>query len=503
MDPDVLVVGAGPVGLMLACELALQGISTVVLERSPQPPDEVRAQSLHGRTVPTLDRRGLLQRFQAAERELNGGGGDSLKKRPLPKLHFAGITGLAVPKPVGDGPAATFVPQVVTARLLAERATELGIEIRREHEFEGFVQDDEGVTLQVRGPAGVRRMSAKFLVGCDGARSKVRKAAGIAYTGSEATLSTVAGDVRLLDVANVPAGWQRTPRGCTVISPHPGDGLSRVVAIDFSGPPADRDAPVTFDELQGTVSRIVGRDIPMANFTAGSRYSDAARQAEQYRNGRVFLVGDSAHMHYPVGGQGLNVGIQDAVNLGWKLAADVKGWAPPSLLDTYHSERHPVAASVLVHTRAQIALLNPDERVDPLRALMGELIGFDQVGSHLFNKISALDVCYKVDSSHALAGQFAPDLRLLGAEGRRRLAALLHTGRPVLLDLGDRPEVRQNVAGWDDRVTVELARCPDRPDLEAMLIRPDGYVVWASSPDDPLDVVKRDLPDALGAWFGA
>ncbi|MFI1484465.1 FAD-dependent monooxygenase [Streptomyces sp. NPDC020747] len=512
MDTDVVVAGAGPVGLMLACELRLQGVDAVVVERLPGPADDNRAQALHGRTIPVLDRRGLLPRFREAERELNGGGSDSHRKRPLPKGHFAGITGLrpTVPDPDPEIPPVVFVPQYVTTRLLGERAAELGVTVHRGSEITGVDQDADGVTVRTDGGPAPALLRARYLVGCDGARSLVRRQASIAFTGTGATLSTLAAEVRLDDLTDVPTGWHRTRHGCTVISPHPEGGHSRVVVIDFGGPDPDRAAPVTLGELRERLAGVLGRKVPMSDLRTAQRYSDAARLADRYRSGRIFLAGDAAHIHYPVGGQGLNIGLQDAVNLGWKLAGQLHGWAPRELLDTYHSERYPVAATVLTHTRAQVALLSPDPRIDPLRELFTDLIGFEQVSRYLSEKMSAADVRYDMGGAEPdpLIGQFAPSLRLETGQGTRRLADLMHGGRPVLLDLTDPAdpdpaEPAAAAAPWADRIDVHAGRCTTHPGYAAMLVRPDGYVAWACDPEDAPDWVAKDLRDTLLRWFGA
>ncbi|MEV0275027.1 FAD-dependent monooxygenase [Streptomyces sp. NPDC050610] len=515
MDTDVVVAGAGPVGLMLACELRLQGIDTVLIERLPEPANDNRAQALHGRTVPVLDHRGLLPRFRAAERELNGGAGggnDSHRKRPLPKGHFAGITGLRPAAPDGDPevPAVVFVPQYVTTRLLSERAAELGVAMYRGSEITAVAQDPDGVTVRTDGRSAPARLRARYLVGCDGARSLVRRQSGIGFEGSDASLSTLAAEVRLDDLTDVPTGWHRTQHGCTVISPHPEGGHSRVVVIDFAGPDPDREAPVTLAELRERTAAVLGREIPMSDLKTAQRYGDAARLADRYRAGRIFLAGDAAHIHYPVGGQGLNIGLQDAVNLGWKLAGQMRGWAPVGLLDTYHSERHPVAAAVLTHTRAQVALLAPGPRTDALRDLFTELIGFEQVSRYLSEKMSAADVRYDMGGAapDPLTGRFAPSLRLETAQGTRRLADLMRHGRPVLLDLTDpaAPDPARPAAAaapWADRVDVHTGRCPGHPGYDAVLVRPDGYVAWACDPEDAPDWVAEDLTATLRRWFGA
>nr|ADE34499.1 SsfO1 [Streptomyces sp. SF2575] len=510
MEPEVVVAGAGPVGLMLACELRRQGVGVVLVERTTEPANDNRAQALHGRTIPVLDRRGLLPRFRAAERELNGGGSggtESHRKRPLPRGHFAGITGLlpSAPDPDPDVPPVVFVPQWVTTRLLTEHAAELGVVLHRGSEITAVEQDADGVTVAVSGGTAPARLRARYLIGCDGARSVVRRSAGIDFAGTGATLSTLAAEVHLDDPADLPVGWHRTQHGCTVISPHPEGGHSRVVVIDFSGPDADREAPVTLTELEERIAGVLGRKVAMSDLKNAQRYGDAARLADRYRVGRVFLAGDAAHIHYPVGGQGLNIGLQDAVNLAWKLAADLRGWAPDGLLDTYHTERYPVADSVLTHTRAQVALLAPGPRIDALRTLFTDLIGLADVSRYLSEKMSAADVRYDMGEAepHPLTGRFAPSLRLATEQGERRLADLLAGGRPLLLDLSGRAATAAVAARWADRVDVHAATCPAEPALGSLLIRPDSYVAWACAPGDAPDQVERGLEAALRRWFGA
>jgi 2-polyprenyl-6-methoxyphenol hydroxylase-like FAD-dependent oxidoreductase len=450
MDAEVIVAGAGPVGLMLAAELAARGVDTAVLE---------------------------------ARTELYGGAANGHARQPLPPGHFAGLAR----RPTAATPAVE-----PTARMLAARAVEFGATVHRGCAVEGFTQDEDGVTVRLADGAPVHTVRAAYLIGCDGAHSRVREAAGIAFPGTGPTLDTIDAEVRLTDPDEVPSGWIRTPHGCAVVAVHPDGGFSRVVAIDFTRPAADRCAPVGLDEVAATVGRILGRPVPMAELRAGHRYGDVTRQAERYRDRRVFLAGDSAHIHYPVCGRGLDLGLQDAANLAWKLAGHLAGWAPPGLLDTYHAERYPIAAAFHAHTRAQTALLHPDERLDPVRALFAELIRFAEVDRFVAAKGADGRYDPGAPDAHPLAGRLAADIPLGTTPGRG----------PVLLDLSDDPEVRAAAAGWADRVSISRYPCPARPDLAALLVRPDGYVAWAAGRHESPARRRTGLLDALRRWFG-
>jgi 2-polyprenyl-6-methoxyphenol hydroxylase-like FAD-dependent oxidoreductase len=497
VDTDVVIAGGGPVGLMLASELRLQGVRTVVLERLAEPTRQSRALSLHVRTAQTLDRRGLLDRFLRAQTEAAG---NSTGKRRNTS-HFAGLPGIDFGTLDTDVPHLSFLPQTITERILGERALELGADVRRSREIVDFTQGDDYVTARDNRGG---QYTASFLIGCDGGGSTVRKLAEIDFPGTAASISGITGELVLTDPGNAPIGWRRTRRGWTLILPYPGSRISRVVAIDFSGPRAGREAGTTLDELSTTIRQILGFDVPMAEPLWLSPFSDVSRLAASYRRDRVFLAGDAAHVHFPVGGPGLNIGLQDAVNLGWKLAAQVLGWAPPGLLDTYEAERRPVAEQVLRNTRAQLALMRTDEGIDPLRDLFGELMELDQVRHLLTEMASGFHVRYELPGRQpaSLIGRFAPDLVLHTPDGRRRLAELLHTGRPVLLILGDHPALAAELDGRRTLVDVVTARCDDRKDIEAMLIRPDGYTAWAMSTDDDPSGGRHDLRAALRGLIG-
>ncbi|MFI9554312.1 FAD-dependent monooxygenase [Nonomuraea endophytica] len=468
---DVVIVGGGPVGMLLAGELGLQGVRALVLERLAVPTGESKAGTLHARTAQSLDRRGLLE---AVGRASYG----SLR------FHFSGMFGLDLGAVAGDGPSLVGSPQAWAEQVFARRAAGLGAEILRGQEVTGLVQHEDRVVVT----AGGREVAARFVVGTDGARSVVRKAAGIPFTGTGARVAALMGDVRLEDPYGLPGGYHRTPRGWLIAWVNPA-GHSRITTYDFRAPHADREAPVTLEELREAAEHIAGVPVPMRDPRALSRYGDAALQAERYRTGRVLLAGDAAHVHFPWGGQGLNTGLEDAVNLGWKLAAEVQGQAPDGLLDSYHAERHPVAARVLWNVRAQTALANPDPSVDPLRELFAELMGFDEVNTYLSGMISGVDTAYDVGVPGA--GRMAPDLAIKTDDGDIRLTELLRGGRPFLLDLAGRDDLVEAVSGWP----VEVVRGRAEHEAEALLVRPDGYVAWTSRAG------ADTLGEALRRWF--
>ncbi|GAA3689061.1 rifampin monooxygenase [Nonomuraea antimicrobica] len=471
---DVAIVGGGPVGMLLAGELGLQGVHPVVLERLAVPSQESKAGTLHARTAQSLDRRGLLD---AVGRASTGS----------VSFHFSGMFGLDLGAVVEEGASIVGSPQAWAEQVFARRAAALGAELRRGQEVTGLVRHDDHVALTVNG----RELTARYVVGADGARSVVRRAAGIPFTGTPARVAALMGDVRLLDPYGVPPGYTRTPRGWIIVWLHPA-GHSRVTTYDFRAPHPDRQAPVTLTELREAAEHILDRPVPMADPVNLSRYGDAALQAETYRAGRVLLAGDAAHVHFPWGGQGLNTGLEDAFNLGWKLAAHLHGHAPDGLLDTYHAERHPVAARVLWNVRAQTALAHPDPSVDPLRELFAELMRFDEVNTHLSGMITGVHTAYDVGVPGA--GRMLSDLVLKTTAGPVRLVELLHAGRPLLLDLSGRDDLVTEATGWADRVDVVRARA-DHP-AEALLIRPDGYVAWTS------EATGHRLRDSLERWFG-
>ncbi|TQS40893.1 FAD-dependent oxidoreductase [Cryptosporangium phraense] len=506
---DVVVVGAGPTGLMLACELRLAGVDVLVLDRLAEPDLTTKAGSITLPTAAALDRRGLLPDLVAAqERALaqfraflaTRTGPAAGPRTPPPKFlgHFGALmldgTLLDESDPAfaGHGPAADvgLVPQQELEALLTARATSLGVEIRRSTPVTAFEPDADGVTIS----ASDERLRAGWLVGCDGGRSEIRKNAGFDFPGTPPQITAWQAVAEMTGTEGLRPGWNRSARGVYAFGPMPG----RILVVEFSGSPADRDTPVTPDELQGAIRRVTGVDVTVTGMSSITRFTDNARQATDYRRGRVLLAGDAAHVHSPFGGQGLNLGIGDAVNLGWKLAAVVRGWAPDGLLDTYTAERHPVGARVLAWTRAQIGIMRSDPWADALRDLVADLANTTDGTTYLVKQLSGATIRYPLAGTHPLIGFIAPDLAL--ADGSR-LAEHCVDGTGVLVDLTGDPAVRAAAAGYPGRVTLVTTTSTDRPGLAGLLVRPDGVVAWAADRDEPDPA--EGLSAALRTWFGA
>ncbi|MEV6948286.1 FAD-dependent monooxygenase [Streptomyces sp. NPDC051172] len=486
MDASVIVVGAGPSGLMLAGELRLAGSSVIVLERLAQPSGESRGLGFTARTMEVFDQRGLLPRFGEIETGTMG--------------HFGGL-----PLDLGclDGrhEAAKVVQQSVTERVLESWATELGADIRRRHEFLELDDLTDSVVVRVRGPEGEHVLRASYLVGCDGGRGRVRKAAGFDFPGSEATAELLLADIRGVEVPRRVAG--SSVRGGMAMSAPMGGGVSRVILSERGAPLRSRTRRPEFSEVADAWKRLTGVDISDGEPVWVSAFTDAARQVTQYRRGRVLLAGDAAHIHLPAGGQGMNTSIQDSVNLGWKLAAVVRGTAPEHLLDTYHEERHPVGRRLLTNARAQGLLILGGDDMQPLRDVLSELMDHEEVRRHLAAMVSGLEIRYDMGGgSHPLLGLRMPHLDLTVGTRGTGSTELLRPGRGVLLDLTGNDHLRRRAGGWAARidiVTADASALPDNSPLagtSALLLRPDGHICWTAPGS------HTDLRSALARWFG-
>ncbi|MEV0231984.1 FAD-dependent monooxygenase [Nonomuraea sp. NPDC050786] len=493
MDADVIVVGAGPVGLLLAAELRLAGARPLVLERLARPSTEPKARGIGALATEALRRRGLGGALAAHQEQ---GLADKARDHGSEKGHFAQIFKIDPALQEEPERVGTLIWQPDLERLLAEHLTSLTSEpsILRAHEVIALTQDDSGVTVTAGTPAGERRFSARYLVGCDGGRSAVRKLAGFDFPGTEPTsvVRRVLTDAPGLD--KLPeSGW--TPTGRLMRAP------GMVATVEFDGFPEDRGLPLTAEEMRASLQRVTGVDVELPEVRGGLRFTDGARQAATYRLGRVLLAGDAAHVHSPNGGQGLNLGLMDAVNLGWKLAATVTGWAPEGLLDTYTAERHPVGAAVLHNTRAQSALLLPGAHAAAMRDIVSDLLDFPEVNRYFGRMLSGLGTRYELPypATHPLAGRACPDLRLVTATGETRtLSELCGSGRTLLVHAPSQPEAAEAAGPWRGALDVAEATVRDRDDLASALIRPDGTVAWASGPG-PADTVT--LTAALRAWL--
>ncbi|RSM71582.1 rifampin monooxygenase [Kibdelosporangium aridum] len=465
---DVIVAGCGPTGLMLASELRLHGVHVLVLDKETEPTKVVRALGMHVRSIEIMDQRGLLDRFLALGKQHPLGGFFAGIAKPSPELDTAHGYVLGMPQPVID-------------RLLAERAAELGAEIRRGCELVGLSQDDDGVTADL---ADGTRLRSRYLVGCDGGRSTVRKLLGVAFPGEPSKVDTLLGEMKVGAAEELMAAMEEIRKTQKRFGAMPlADGVYRV-GVPAAGVSS---APPSFEEFQEQLRVIAGTDFGVHSPRWLSRFGDGTRLAERYQVGRVLLAGDAAHIHPPVGGQGLNLGVQDSVNLGWKLAATVAGWAPEGLLDTYQAERHPVAADVLDNTRAQMELLSTEPGPQAVRRLLTELMDFHEVNRHLIEKITAIGIRYDFGEGHELLGRRLRDVRLK----QGRLYELMHGGRGLLLDQTG----RLSVEGWADRVD-HVVDVSEELDVPGVLLRPDGHVAWVGDS-------QRDLLDHLPTWFGA
>jgi len=497
---SVVIAGGGPAGMMLAAELALAKVDVAIVERRP---DHVlvgsRAGGFHSRTIEVLDQRGVADRF--------------LAEGQVAQASMIGTTVLDMSDFPTRHPYSLGIWQNQIERVMAAWIAELPVRIYYGDEVTGFGQDDTGVDVELS--AG-RSLRARYLVGCDGGRSVIRKAAGIGFPGWDPTKSNLIAEVEVTE--NPDLGMRRDALGVHAIGRleyeirdgevvYMDRGPVRVMVTEQQIGPSSEP---TLSDLSDALITVYGTDFGIHNPTSISRFTDMTRQAAAYRVGRVMLAGDSAHVHYPAGGQGLSLGVQDAVNLGWKLAQVVNGTSPESLLDSYHDERHPVAARALRHTMAQTALQRQDERSKALFELVSDVASMDEPRKHLAGIVSGLDIHYdlprrgRCGEGHPLLGRRIPDLDLVTADGPLRVFELLHDAKPVLLNLGE-PKAF-DIAPWADRVQLidaeydgpwELPVLGAVPSPTALLIRPDGYVAWVA------DLTDLGLRDALITWFGA
>jgi len=477
-EHEVVIAGGGPTGMMLAAELALAGIDVAIVEqRASHDLDGSRSRGLHSRTIEVLDQRGIADRFLAE--------GEAMQVQA-----FAGV-----PLDISDFPTrhnyGLALLQSHFERILAAWIGELGVPFARPREVTGFVQDDTGVDVEV---SDGRPLRADYLVGCDGGRSVIRKAAGIEFPGWDPTTSWIIAEVEMDEEPEIGL------RGGGGIGPADG-GLVGVVLTEQH---LEHTSEPTLQDVSKALIAVDGTDYGVHSPRWISRFTDMTRQAASYRKGRVLLAGDAAHVHPPQGGQGLNTGVQDAVNLGWKLAQVVNGTSPGGLLDTYHAERHPVGARVLANTMAQGALRGTDARTDALLGTMTDLLSMDEPRKRFAAMMSGLDIRYDLGDGHPLLGSRMPDLELVTADGPQRVFTLLHDAKPVLLDLGKPGRV--DITPWGDRVQVidgepvgpwELPVVGAVTAPTAVLIRPDGYVAWVG------EGTENGLRDALATWFGS
>ncbi len=512
MSYDVVIAGGGPVGLFLACELRLAGISVLVLERMEDFRSPLKAgwMGMRGLNFPSVEafyRRGLLDAVRRSSLgwmsadgrpEIEIGAADGPKSAPTPRFagHFGGIMldpgkiDFSRQKYIVPGPSASggLASLEAIELLLAERATQMGVELRRGVAVTGFVEDGDGLTVL----AGKQSFRTQWLVGCDGGRSTVRKQAGFEFPGTEPELTGYTAWVELADPEKLRSGFNLTEMGMYVNGPGPG----RIGMAEFDGGAFDRETTVTRERLQEILRRVSGTDVTITAVHVASTYTDRARQAKTYRKSRVLLVGDAAHVHSPFGGQGLNTGIGDAMNLGWKLAATVQGWAPNQLLDSYTAERHPVGAWALNWTRAQVAMMRPELHARAIAAVIRDLIDTREGTTYFAEKISGVGLRYNLGGNHPLIGRSSPDFEF---EDGTRLGALLYGGKALLLDFAGSEKLHLMTQSWGGRLTYVSGKAKDSKGLTALFIRPDGFVAWAGESDPDFVEVKI----AIAHWLGS
>jgi 2-polyprenyl-6-methoxyphenol hydroxylase-like FAD-dependent oxidoreductase len=497
---DVVIVGAGPVGLFLACELGLAGCSVLVLEREAEPSSPWKAyplgmRGLSAASVEAFYRRGMLRPL------LTASGADDYPDadEPAPPRsagHFAGVMldpakvdvatlPFRLPSPASEG---VMTSLEAVDSVLSERAAKLGVEIRRGVTVSAITQDDETVTVH----ASEHEYTARWVVGCDGGRSAVRGLAGFEFVGTEPQFTGYVMLATIADPEKLSPGFNLTPTGMYIQMPAAG----YIGMMDFDGGAFDRSRQPTRDQLQAVLRRVSGTDVTLSDVQLASSFTDRAMQTTTYRQGRVLLAGDAAHIHSPLGGQGLNTGIGDAMNLGWKLAATVHGHAPDGLLDTFTQERHPIGAWVLDWTRAQAAAMRPDPHAQAIQGLVRDLLGTRDGTTYVFDKVSGSSIRYDLGSKQPLVGRNAPDLRL---EDGTRLGDLMPDGRGVVLDFSADQRLAHSATGWESRIRHVAGPARNDLGLGAVLVRPDGVVAWAGDRNPDRKAFER----AASRWFGS
>lgn len=502
---DVVIAGAGPVGLLLACELRLAEVSVLVLEQAAEARSPLKRLpfGMRGLSAPTIEafyRRGMLDDIAAPQHAKDGSGsnasnGAHWQQQPRrPAGHFAGIQffhddidkskwPFRLPSPAGTSMA---VDMESLEAALAARATAMGVEIRRGTGVEAFEQSDDGVIVR----AGGETFHARWLVGCDGGRSMVRKAGGFEFTGTEPEFTGYSVEVEIDDPDKLRTGRHYTATGMYTYA-RPGT----IAMVDFDGGAFHRTQPITREHVQAVLRRVSGTDVILTALRLATTWTDRAYQAIDYRKGRVLLAGDAAHIHSPLGGQGLNLGLGDAMNLGWKLAAAIRGDAPAGLLDSYSRERHPVGAQVLDWSRAQVALMRPSRSSRALEAIIRDLIATSDGATYFAERVWGVSLRYDLGGGHPLVGRSAPDFELACGT---KLGELLRHGRGLLLDFAPRSPLEALADRWRGRITHVASDARDRLGLSAVLVRPDGFVAWAADTASHLDGAAQ----AISRWFG-